>query len=92
MLSTKTIDWDLVLPGSRPVQPRGATGSHAQDLIDAAQQSFVDGRQQAMRAGVAAMAALLVHIALRGPKNTAPLRPDAEAAPESATTGNVAAR
>ncbi|MEZ7129514.1 MFS transporter [Nonomuraea sp. AD125B] len=54
------------------------TGGQAQDLIHAAQQSFVDGWQQAMWAGAAVMAALLLHVALRGPKNTAPLRPEVE--------------
>ncbi|MGA5763543.1 MFS transporter [Nonomuraea bangladeshensis] len=54
------------------------TGGHAQDLVHAAQQSFVDGWQQAMWVGAAVMAALLLHVALRGPKNTAPLRPEVE--------------
>ncbi|AQW46665.1 multidrug MFS transporter [Streptomyces hygroscopicus] len=68
------------------------TGSHAQDLVHAAQQSFVDGWQQAMWIGAAVMAALLVYVALRGPKNTVPLQPDAEAAPETEVVENVAAR
>jgi EmrB/QacA subfamily drug resistance transporter len=68
------------------------TGSHAQDLIHAAQQSFVDGWQQAMWIGAAVMAALLVYVTLRGPKNTAPLRPDDEAAPQTRAADNVAAR
>ncbi|MGW6775700.1 MFS transporter [Streptomyces sp. NPDC055037] len=55
-----------------------ATGSHAQDLIHAAQRSFVDGWQQAMWIGAAVMAALLVHVALRGPKSTAPLQANAD--------------
>ncbi|MFJ8006659.1 MFS transporter [Streptomyces fagopyri] len=46
-------------------------GSHAPDLVQAAQQSFVDGWRQAMWAGVAIMGVLFVHIALCGPKNTA---------------------
>ncbi|MEU5032377.1 MFS transporter [Streptomyces sp. LZ34] len=68
------------------------TDSHAQDLIHAAQQSFVDGWQQAMWIGAAVMAALLVYVALRGPKNTAPLQPDDEAAPDTGAADNVAAR
>ncbi|GAA2439408.1 MFS transporter [Streptomyces macrosporus] len=67
-------------------------GSHSQDLIHAAQQSFVDGWQQTMWIGAAVMAALLPYVALRGPNNTAPLQPDAEAAPETGVAENVAAR
>ncbi|MGO4754772.1 MFS transporter, partial [Streptomyces sp. 2MCAF27] len=63
------------------------TGTHAEDLIHAAQQSFVDGWQQAMWAGVAVMGVLLVYIALRGPKGTAPAIAD-----ETETTQTVAAR
>jgi EmrB/QacA subfamily drug resistance transporter len=59
-------------------------GSFGQDLIHAAQQSFVDGWQQAMWAGVAVMGALLVYIALRGPKYAAPPASDA------AETGRLA--
>ncbi|NGO69985.1 MFS transporter [Streptomyces boncukensis] len=44
------------------------TGSHTQDLIHAAQQSFVDGWQQAMWIGAAVMGVLLVYVAVRGPK------------------------
>ncbi|MEV8388977.1 MULTISPECIES: MFS transporter [unclassified Streptomyces] len=63
------------------VEAADSAGSHAQDLVHAAQQSFVDGWQQAMWAGVAVMGVLLVHIALRGPKNPAPSTTnDAEAA------------
>ncbi|MGW6598992.1 MFS transporter [Streptomyces sp. NPDC055036] len=63
------------------VEAANGAGSHAQDLVHAAQQSFVDGWQQAMWAGVAVMGVLLVHIALRGPKNPAPSTTnDAEAA------------
>ncbi|MGW4027692.1 MFS transporter, partial [Streptomyces sp. NPDC005009] len=72
------------------VAPR--TGSHAQDLIHAAQQSFVDGWQQSMWIGAAVMAALFVYVAPRGPRNTAPLQPDDEAAPESRAAEDVAAR
>ncbi|GAA4622218.1 MFS transporter [Actinoallomurus vinaceus] len=58
-----------------------STGSHAQSLLHAAQQSFVDGWQQAMWSGVAVMGALFVYVALRGPKKTTPAAPshDAEA-------------
>lgn len=59
------------------------TGSHAEALIHAAQQSFVDRWQQAMWIGAAVMAALLVYVALRGPENTAPLQPNHEAAPNT---------
>ncbi|GAA2206806.1 MFS transporter [Nonomuraea monospora] len=60
------------------------TGGHAQDLIRAAQQSFVEGWQQAMWAGAAVMAALLLYVALRGPKNTAPLQPETGVAENAA--------
>ncbi|GAA3092292.1 MFS transporter [Streptomyces rectiviolaceus] len=43
-------------------------GTHAQALIRAAQESFVDGWQQAMWAGVAVMAVLFLHILARGPQ------------------------
>ncbi|MER8070719.1 MFS transporter [Streptomyces sp. NPDC094034] len=63
------------------VEAADSAGSYAQDLVHAAQQSFVDGWQQAMWAGVAVMGVLLVHIALRGPSNPAPSPTnDAEAA------------
>ncbi|MEV7982125.1 MFS transporter [Streptomyces sp. NPDC086519] len=69
------------------------TGSHAQDLIHAAQQSFVDGWQQSMWIGAAVMAVLLVYVALRGPKNTAPVEADAAAAaPEAGAADSVATR
>ncbi|WP_407111493.1 MFS transporter [Streptomyces sp. DSM 116494] len=61
-----------------------STGGRAQDLIHTAQQSFVDGWQQSMWAGAAVMAVLLVHVALRGPKDTAHLPADDEAAPPGA--------
>lgn len=56
------------------------TGSHADGLIHAAQQSFVDGWQQSMWIGAAVMTALLLYVALRGPQNTALLPTDNEAA------------
>jgi Na+/melibiose symporter-like transporter len=67
------------------VEVSGSTGSHAQQIVRAAQQSFVDGWQQAMWAGVAVMGALFVYIALRGPKNPAPVAVD-EAEAEAAET------
>ncbi|MDO0930592.1 MFS transporter [Streptomyces sp. DG2A-72] len=71
------------------VEVSGSTGSHAQQIVHGAQQSFVDGWQQAMWAGVAVMGALFVYIALRGPKNPAPVAVD-EAAAAAAET--IAAR
>lgn len=69
------------------VEVAGSTGPHAQDLVHAAQQSFVDGWQQSMWAGVAVMGALFLYIALRGAKNTAPAVVD-----ETEATEAVAAR
>ncbi|WP_405651057.1 MFS transporter [Streptomyces sp. RK9] len=51
-------------------------GAHSQDLVHAAQQSFVDGWRQAMWAGVAVMGVLLVHTVLRGPKDPSPATVD----------------
>ncbi|MFF0520988.1 MFS transporter [Actinomadura nitritigenes] len=53
------------------VEAAGSAGTHAQDLIHAARQSFVDGWQQAMWAGAAIMGVLFFSIALRGPESTA---------------------
>ncbi|QXE33347.1 MFS transporter [Streptomyces sp. GMY02] len=64
------------------VEAAGGTGTHAQDLVHAAQQSFIDGWQQAMWAGVAVMGVLFVYVTLRGPRN---------AAPEAEATETVAA-
>ncbi|MFJ9327202.1 MFS transporter [Streptomyces sp. NPDC101230] len=72
------------------VAPR--TGSHAHDLIHAAQQSFVDGWQQAMWIGAAVMGLLLVHVAVRGPKNTAPVHTEEETSPGAGAAERVAAR
>ncbi|MQA35169.1 MFS transporter [Modestobacter roseus] len=47
-------------------------GPQAQALVRAAQESFVDGWQQAMWAGAAVLAALAVLVALRGPRTGAP--------------------
>ncbi|GAA0912571.1 MFS transporter [Streptomyces thermoalcalitolerans] len=54
------------------IEASGGAGSRAQDLVHSAQQSFVDGWQQAMWAGVVVMGVLFVCIALRGPENTTP--------------------
>ncbi|WP_217132235.1 MFS transporter [Streptomyces sp. AC558_RSS880] len=70
------------------VEAAPRSGSHAQDLVHAAQQSFVDGWQQAMWAGVAVMGALFVHIALRGPGNATPVADDGS----TGTVGTAAAR
>ncbi|MFB6784662.1 MFS transporter [Streptomyces sp. NPDC056352] len=69
------------------VEAAGSAGPHAQDLLHAAQQSFVDGWQHAMWAGVAVMGVLSVYIAFRGPKNTA-----LAVAGETEATEAVAAR
>ncbi|MFI9533708.1 MFS transporter [Nocardia fusca] len=52
------------------VNAADGAGSHAQQLIQAAQQSFVDGWQQAMWVGVGVMGALFLYIITVGPKNT----------------------
>ncbi|WP_081238893.1 MFS transporter [Streptomyces viridosporus] len=46
-------------------------GPHAQALSRAARESFVDGWQQAMWAGVAVMAVLFLHLLARGPRRPA---------------------
>ncbi|MYS87488.1 MFS transporter [Embleya scabrispora] len=51
------------------------TGPHTQTVIRAAQESFVEGWQQAMWAGVAVMAALFFYVLARGPQS--PTRPSA---------------
>ncbi|MGR3870931.1 MFS transporter [Streptomyces graminifolii] len=53
------------------VEVAPGTGPHAQALLHAAQQSFIQGWQQAMWTGVAVLGALFVHISLRGPKTSA---------------------
>ncbi|MFJ4691920.1 MFS transporter [Streptomyces sp. NPDC088766] len=65
------------------VEVAGSTGPHAHELVHAAQQSFVDGWQQAMWAGVAVMGALFLCIVLRGPKDTAPAAVDETEADEA---------
>ncbi|WP_020663250.1 MFS transporter [Amycolatopsis benzoatilytica] len=49
----------------------GSAGSHAEQIVLAARQAFVDGWQQAMWTGVAVMVGLLGYVAVRGPKNQA---------------------
>ncbi|MEU6539599.1 MFS transporter [Streptomyces sp. NPDC047000] len=59
----------------------GSAGPHAQELAQAARQSFVNGWQQAMWAGVVIMGALFLYVLTRGPKNVVPAPgTDAEAA------------
>ncbi|MEU1127257.1 hypothetical protein ABZ371_27660 [Streptomyces sp. NPDC005899] len=65
------------------------TGSHAQDVIHAAQQPFVDGWQQSMWIGAAVMGVLLVYVAVRGPKNTTPVQAYEGTAPEAGTAQSV---
>jgi EmrB/QacA subfamily drug resistance transporter len=65
------------------VEAAPAAGPRAQALVDAARQSFVDGWQHAMWAGVAVMAALFVYILARGPQ--APTTPAADPGAEPAT-------
>ncbi|WP_052852674.1 MFS transporter [Streptomyces avicenniae] len=59
-------------------------GPQAQALIRTAQESFVDGWQQAMWAGVAVMAVLLLHVLARGPRRRGPVQ-----AGEQGTTAPV---
>lgn len=47
------------------------SGARAQALVRAAQESFVDGWQQAMWAGVAVMAVLFLYVVARGPRRPA---------------------
>ncbi|MFD0412486.1 MFS transporter [Streptomyces sp. NPDC127108] len=65
------------------VEVAPGTGAHSPDLVHAAQQAFVDGWQQAMWTGVAVMGVLLVHIALRGPKDSPPVAADETEAAEA---------
>lgn len=65
-----------------------SAGPYEADLVHAARQSFVDGWQQSMWAGVAVMGVLLVYIAVRGPKHDT----SAAESDESQNTETVAAR
>ncbi|PPS91323.1 MFS transporter [Streptomyces sp. MH60] len=67
------------------VEAAGGAGPHGPDLLHAAQQSFVDGWQQAMWAGVAVMGVLFVYVAFRGPGRTAPVDTDEPEAAEALT-------
>lgn len=66
------------------LEAAGSAGSHAQDLVHAAQQSFVEGWQQAMWAGTALMGALFLYIVVRGPMNHRPTAQDDVRATENA--------
>ncbi|MYT71558.1 MULTISPECIES: DHA2 family efflux MFS transporter permease subunit [unclassified Streptomyces] len=68
------------------------TGGHAHALIRAAQQSFVDGWQQALWIGAAVLAALLVHVVLRGPADRTPAEADEGATARAGTAPSAAAR
>lgn len=69
------------------------TGPRTRAVADAARKSFVDGRQQAMWAGVAVMAVLSVCVLARGPRRPAPPRrtdrnrPTRRPVPDPETTG-----
>lgn len=52
-------------------------GPQAEELVRAAQESFVDGWQNAMWAGVAVMASLFVYVLARGPRSPSGTAPDA---------------
>ncbi|MFF4523943.1 MFS transporter [Streptomyces bluensis] len=60
-------------------------GPHARVLIHAAQESFVDGWQHAMWAGVAIMVALFFYVAARGPQQPTTRTPANEPEPAGAT-------
>ncbi|TMR94922.1 MFS transporter [Nonomuraea basaltis] len=63
------------------IEAAGTAGSRAQALVDAARQSFVDGWQQAMWAGVIVMGVLFVYAAVRGPQNKLSASADEEENP-----------
>ncbi|MFV2009767.1 MFS transporter [Micromonospora sp. LOL_027] len=60
-----------------------AAGPYADELVRAAQQSFVDGWQQAMWVGVAVLALLFGYVLARGPQR----RPQADQPPRSPEQG-----
>ncbi|MEW1644629.1 MFS transporter [Streptomyces sp. NPDC091219] len=62
------------------VEVAPGTGPHAQALLDAARESFIQGWQQAMWTGVAVLGALFVLVILRGPKASAGLAESVESA------------
>jgi hypothetical protein len=53
-------------------------GPQSEALIRAAQESFVDGWQQAMWVGVGVMTLLFVYVVARGPQRTQPGTPTVE--------------
>jgi hypothetical protein len=55
-------------------------GPRAQELVRAAQESFVEGWQSAMWAGVVVMAALFVYVLVRGPRPPSDTQTDSPAA------------
>ncbi|MBC7271361.1 MAG: MFS transporter [Streptomyces sp.] len=67
------------------VEVAGSAGSQQAALLDAAQQSFVDGWQQAMWVGAAVTGVTFLYVLFRGPQNEvpAPVHDDKEAAPET---------
>nr|AGH68924.1 MFS-like transporter [Streptomyces sp. CNH189] len=54
------------------VEAAGNTGPHKDTLLDVAQQSFVDGWQQAMWVAAAVTGVTFVYVLARGPKNEVP--------------------
>ncbi|WP_407841116.1 hypothetical protein ACE1OC_39600 [Streptomyces sp. DSM 116496] len=69
------------------VAAAGGAGPRAQALADAARQSFVEGWQQAMWAGVAVMGVLFLYVLARGPKNPLPATArESQADPEVVST------
>ncbi|MFD5202246.1 MFS transporter [Streptomyces sp. NPDC058375] len=67
------------------VEAANGAGLHAQELIRAGRESFVDGWQNAMWAGVAVMAALFLYVLVRGPLRSA--RTGKSASPSAAPEG-----
>ncbi|MFE2975952.1 MFS transporter [Streptomyces sp. NPDC059258] len=70
------------------VEAANGAGPYAQELIRAGRQSFVDGWQNAMWAGVAVMAALFLYVLVRGPLRSA--RTGKGAPPSAAPDATVA--
>ncbi|MBM7052916.1 MFS transporter [Streptomyces sp. RHZ10] len=70
------------------VEAANGAGPYAQELIRAGRQSFVDGWQNAMWAGVAVMAVLFLYVLVRGPLRSARA---GKSAPRSAATDATAA-
>jgi Na+/melibiose symporter-like transporter len=68
------------------VNAADGAGSHTHQLIQAAQQSFVDGWQQAMWVGVGVLGALFLYILTVGPKNTLAYPAQDAEAPEPITS------